>query len=88
MRHRVGWRKLGRKPKHRMAMLKNMVTSLILHQRIKTTVPKAKELRKLADKMVTYAKKGEDHHFRLAYRLVRDQNALKVLFGEMAERYE
>ena len=69
-------------------MLRNMVTSLILHQRIKTTVPKAKELRKLADKMVTLAKKGTPHHRRQAYAVLRSNEAIDKLFSEMAERYK
>ena len=58
MRKRIAWRKLGRTSSHKMAMLRNMVTSLIKHERIQTTEPKAKELRTLADKVIGHAKKG------------------------------
>ena len=68
-------------------MFRNMVTSLLRHERIITTVPKAKELRGLADRCITYAKKGSLHHRRLAARIINDPEVLRTLFSEYAERY-
>jgi large subunit ribosomal protein L17 len=73
MRHRVGQRKLQRDTEHRMAMLRNMVTSLLQHERIKTTVPKAKEARPIAERMITLAKRGGLHNVRLAAKTVQDK---------------
>jgi len=69
-------------------MFRNMVTSLFRHERIMTTLPKAKELRKVADRCVTYAKKGTLHHRRLAARLINDPEVLTTLFSEYAQRFE
>lgn len=88
MRHRVAFRKLGRTTKHRKAMLRNMVTSLIHHERIKTTVPRAKELRRVADKMVTLGKKGDLAARRRAARYLRDGASLTKLFDTLGPRYE
>jgi len=87
MEHKVGNRKLQRTTAHRLAMLKNMVTSLIEHERITTTLPKAKEARKMAEKVITLGKKGGVHNVRLAQRYVKDRILLQKLFGELKERY-
>lgn len=88
MEHKVGNRKLQRETAHRLAMLKNMVTSLIEHERIVTTVPKAKEARKMAEKVITLGKKGGLHNVRLAQRIVKDREVLTKVFGELKTRYE
>lgn len=87
MEHKVGNRKLQRTTAHRLAMLKNMVTSLIEHERITTTIPKAKEARRLAEKVITLGKKGGVHNVRLAQRIVKDRVLLQKLFGELKDRY-
>ena len=87
MEHKVGHRKLQRTTSHRLAMLRNMVTSLIEHERIVTTVPKAKEARKMAEKVITLGKKGGVHNIRLAQRYVTDRALLTKLFGELKDRY-
>jgi len=84
MRHRIETRKLGRSSSHREAMLRNMVTSLIDKGRITTTLEKAKELRRVADRMVTLGKKGDIAARRRASSYVRTDEALKKLFGEVA----
>eukprot|EP00878_Enallax_costatus_P009336 GHUV01009758.1.p1 GENE.GHUV01009758.1~~GHUV01009758.1.p1 ORF type:complete len:157 (+),score=50.04 GHUV01009758.1:237-707(+) len=80
-------RKLGRDAAHRWAMLRTMVTQLIELERIKTTLPKAKELRKVADRVVTYAKRGDKGSLVLASGIVRTERELHKLFTVMAERY-
>jgi large subunit ribosomal protein L17 len=87
MRHKIGHRKLQRTTSHRLAMLKNMVTSLIEHERITTTLPRAKEARKLAEKVITLGKKGGVHNVRLAQRIVKDRVLLQKVFGELKDRY-
>lgn len=87
MEHKVGYRKLQRPTAHRLAMLHNMVTSLIEHERITTTVPKAKEARRMAERVITLGKKGGVHNVRLAQRIVKDRDLLKKLFGELKDRY-
>src|SRR5690606_40754520 len=87
MRHLVGPRKLQRVASHRVAMLNNMVTSLMEHGAIKTTLPKAKEARKLAEKVITLGKKGGLHNTRLAGRVVKNRELLQKIFGEYSERY-
>jgi large subunit ribosomal protein L17 len=87
MKHRVAGRRLDRTTEHRTAMFKNMVTSLLRHERIETTTPKAKELKRIADKVITLAKKGTEHARRLAHREVRDVEVLNKLFGEIAGRF-
>ncbi|HFB83344.1 MAG TPA: 50S ribosomal protein L17, partial [Thermodesulfatator sp.] len=87
MRHRKVSRRLGRTSSHRQAMLRNMVTSLFAHERIITTEAKAKELRRLADKMVSLAKKGTLHARRQALAVIRDKEVVKRLFSEIRERY-
>jgi large subunit ribosomal protein L17 len=85
---RIHFRKLGMNGEHRWAMFRNMVTSLIHHERIMTTTPKAKELRKIADNMITHAKEGNLHHRRLASGVVRDRAAVVKLFEILGPRYK
>jgi large subunit ribosomal protein L17 len=80
MRHRNSGRKLGRTTSHREAMFRNMVTSLFEHERIVTTTPKAKEARRLADKMITLAKKGDLHAKRQALSFIRSKDVVAKLF--------
>lgn len=87
MRHKVGQRKLHRTTSHRLAMLNNMVTSLLEHQAIRTTVPKAKEARKIAERIITLGKKGGLSNVRLAARTVKNREVLQKVFGEYKERY-
>ena len=87
MRHRVGHRKLQKTTPHRLAMLDNMVTSLLEHEAIKTTVPKAKEARRLAERIITLGKRGGLSNVRLAERTVRSRSVLQKVFGELKDRY-
>ncbi len=87
MRHRVVGRKLGRTAAHRKAMLRNMVTSLFEHDKIATTDAKAKELRRLADKMVTLAKRGDLHARRQASAVIRKKKVTARLFDELRARF-
>jgi ribosomal protein L17 len=87
MRHKVAHRKLGRTTEHRMAMLKNMSASLIKHEQITTTLPKAKELRPYVEKLVTLAKKGGLSNRRLAHARLMDDQQLVKLFDVLAPRY-
>ena len=87
MRHRVGHRKLQKTTRHRLAMLDNMVTSLLEHEAIKTTVPKAKEARRLAERIITLGKRGGLSNVRLAERNVRSRAVLQKVFGELKDRY-
>ncbi len=87
MRHKRKGRKLGRTSAHRKAMLSNMVTSLFEHERIKTTEPKSKELRRTAEKLITLAKRGDLHARRLAARRVHNKKILKKLFDDIGPRY-
>ena len=86
MRHRKKTVKLGRSQAHRDALLANQVCSLIEHSRIKTTLAKAKAIRPLAEKMVTLGKKGSVHDRRTAFAVLRQKDAVKKLFGEIAPR--
>ena len=88
MRHRMGGRKLNRTSTHRKSMLANMATSLLKHEQIKTTLPKAKELRRVADKIITLGKRGTLHARRQAAIVVRDDDVLRKLFSDLAERYK
>jgi len=88
MKHRVVGRRLDRTTEHRTAMLRNLVTSLLDHEKIKTTTPKAKELKRFADKIITLGKKGTAHARRVAARDVRDVAMLEKLFGDVAERFK
>ncbi|HKK92082.1 MAG TPA: 50S ribosomal protein L17 [Longimicrobiales bacterium] len=87
MRHRKNGRKLNRTPAHRRAMLRNMATSLFLHERIETTTAKAKELRPYAERLITLAKRGDLHARRLAASKVRDRDVVGKLFDELGPRY-
>jgi len=87
MRHRKSGVKLNRTTSHRQAMFRNMVTSLLKHDRIKTTDAKAKELRRWADHIVTLAKRGDLHARRLAMSIVREKDVVHKIFEEAAERF-
>ncbi len=87
MYHGKAGRKLGRTSSHREAMFRNMVTSIIKHERIRTTDAKAKEVRKIAEKMITLGKRGDLHARRQALAFVRDKEMVQKLFGELSERY-
>ena len=87
MHHGKTGSKLGRTSSHKEAMLRNMVTSIIKHERIRTTDMKAKELRKIADKMITLGKKGSLHARRQALAVVREKAMVDKLFGELTVRY-
>lgn len=87
MRHRVHTFKIGRTSAHRQAMLANMISSLIGNGSIRTTITKAKEARRFADRMVTLGKKGTLHHRRQAISFLRDQDAVKKLFDEVAPTF-
>ena len=88
MRHRMGLRKLNRTSTHRKAMLSNMAVSLLIHEQIKTTLPKAKELRRVVDKMITLGKRGTLHARRQAHSFLRDDAAVIKLFDGLAARYK
>jgi large subunit ribosomal protein L17 len=88
MRHRHGLRKLNRTSSHRLAMLRNMCNSLITHEAIKTTVPKAKELRMAVEPLITLAKEPTLAHKRLAFDRTRDRDVVAKLFGELGPRYK
>ncbi len=88
MRHRVSGRKLNRTSSHRSAMLKNMVVSLLKHERIESTEAKAKEVRCLVEKLITLGKKGDLSARRQASRIIRDKKILRKLFDEIANRYQ
>lgn len=87
MRHKVGQRKLHRTTSHRMAMLKNMVISVLEHERIETTIQKAKEARPLVEKVITLGKKGGLANVRQAERMVKNRAILNKVFGELKDRY-
>jgi len=87
MYHQIAGRKLGRTTDHKEAMLKNLVTSLIMHERLETTEAKAKELRKLADRMITLGKKWDLASLRRALKSVRTKEAVGKLFKEIAPRF-
>ena len=87
MRHKMGHRKLQRPTAHRNAMLRNMAASLIKHEQIKTTLPKARELRPYVEKLITLAKKGGLSNRRLAMSRLMDDTQLVKLFDILAERY-
>ncbi len=87
MRHRKGPRKLNRTSSHRKAMLANMASALIKHEQIVTTLPKAKELRSVVDKLVTLGKRGDLHARRQALSVIKDRDLVAKLFSILAERY-
>ena len=88
MRHGHGLRKLNRTSSHRLAMLRNMMNSLIHHEAIKTTVPKAKELRRVIEPMITMGKVPTLANKRLAFNRLRDRDAVVKLFAELGPRYQ
>lgn len=88
MRHKHGYRKLGVDGAHRKAMLRNLATSLITHERIITTVPRAKELRRVVEKMITLGKKGELHNRRAAAGYLFEKDAVAKVFGDLATRFK
>lgn len=87
MRHRKAGRKLGRTSSHRKAMMRNLVTSLLKHEKITTTDAKAKELRSVADKMITLGKKGTLHARRQALSFIRDRDTTEKVFAVLSARY-
>jgi len=88
MRHGNGLRKLNRTSSHRLAMLRNMMNSLLTHEVIKTTVPKAKELRRVVEPMITLAKEPTVANRRLAFDRLRDRDVVVKLFNELGPRFK
>jgi len=88
MRHRKSGRKLNRNSAHRKAMFKNMASSLFGHEVIKTTLPKAKELRRVVEPLITLAKEDTVANRRLAFARLRDKDAVSKLFAELGPRYQ
>jgi large subunit ribosomal protein L17 len=88
MRHGIAYRKLGRKPEHRRAMFANMAAALIKHEQIITTLPKAKDLRPVVEKLVTLGKRGDLHARRQAIAQIRDVAMVKKLFEVLGPRYK
>ena len=88
MRHRQSGRQLSRNSSHRKAMFRNMAASLLDHEMIKTTLPKAKELRRVAEPLITLAKKDSVSNRRLAFNRLRDRGIVTKLFNELGPRYE
>ncbi len=88
MRHGMSGRKLNRTSSHRKAMFSNMAAALLLHEQIKTTLPKAKELRPVAEKLVTLGKRGDLHARRQAASMLRNDEVVKKLFSVLGERYK
>ena len=87
MRHRKSGRKLGRSTSHRRALFRNMVTSLLEYERIETTDAKAKDLRRVAERMITLGKRGDLHARRSALRTIQSKEITAKVFGELAERF-
>lgn len=87
MRHGISGRKLNRTSSHRKAMFANMAASLIEHEQIVTTLPKAKEIRPIVEKLVTLGKRGDLHARRQAVSQIKDQDAVRKLFDSLASRY-
>ncbi len=88
MRHGLSGRKLGVTSSHRAAMFRNMAVALIKHEQITTTLPKAKELRPVAEKLVTLGKRGDLHAKRQAFNQLRDETIVTKLFSTIADRYK
>ncbi len=88
MRHRVAGRKFSRHSQHRKLMFRNLLVSLLEHERIRTTITKAKELRSIADKIITLGKKGSLHARRQAFAVLRSESIVKRLFDEIAPRFK
>jgi len=87
MRHRNQGRKLNRTPTHRAALLSSLASALIKHEQIATTLPKAKELRRVTDRLITLAKRGDLHARRLAFARIRDEAMVAKLFDTLGPRY-
>lgn len=87
MRHKVAGRRLGRTTSHRKAAMQNMTVSLIQHELIRTTLPKAKELRRVAEPLITRAKEDSLANRRIAFSRLRDRDAVQKLFNELGPRY-
>ncbi|MGB5539641.1 MAG: 50S ribosomal protein L17 [Gammaproteobacteria bacterium] len=88
MRHRKSGRQLNRNSSHRKAMFQNMAVSLLRHEAIKTTLPKAKELRRVAEPFITMAKSDSVHKRRIAFNRLRDREVVSKLFNELGPRYK
>ena len=88
MRHRRAGRRLNRTPSHRRAMFANMAAALIKHEQIVTTLPKAKEMRRVADRLITLAKRGDLHARRTAASRLRDEGMVRKLFDVLGPRYK
>lgn len=88
MRHGMSGRKLNRTSSHRKAMFANMAVAVLKHEQIKTTLPKAKDLRRIVDKLITLGKRGDLHARRQAHSVLRDDKITAKLFDELAGRYE
>lgn len=88
MYHGVGYRKLGKKTPHRLAMFANAASSLIQHERIETTLPKAKELRRVVERLITKGKKGTEHDKRNVFSFLRNNEAVEKLFSDIAARFK
>ena len=87
MRHRKKGRKLNRTSSHKKAMLRNLANQLIEYKEIRTTTAKAKEAKPTVERLITYAKKGDLHHRRLAFSFLRQKSTIKTLFDEIAPAY-
>jgi large subunit ribosomal protein L17 len=87
MRHRQSGRKLNRTSSHRKSLFKNMAQALFKHEQIVTTLPKAKELKRVVEKLITLGKKGNLHSRRLAFNQIRDKDMVSKLFDNLAKRY-
>ena len=88
MRHRKMGRKLGRTSSHRKALFSNQATALFEHEQIRTTLPKCKELRRIAERLITLAKRGDLHARRQAAKVIHDHDILRKLFDELGPRYQ
>jgi len=88
MYHGVGYRKLGKKTPHRLSMFANAASSLIQHERIETTLPKAKELRRVVERLVTKGKSGTPHDRRNVFSVLRNNEAVAKLFADIAPRFK
>ena len=88
MRHKSGYRRLNRTSTHRRAMFSNMAASLVAHEQIKTTLPKAKEMRRIVDRLITLGKSGSLHARRQAFAFLRSDEAVAKLFSVLGERYK
>ena len=88
MRHRMSYRKFNRTAEHRKAMFGNMAVALLKHEQIKTTLPKAKDLRRFVDRLITLGKRGDLHARRQAMSILQSRDITAKLFGELAERYK